>query len=115
MNCKELSVLIPDLVDGTLSPEVRAEAEVALVDCAEAQRELEIARRVREFLVELQAENAQFQVPPGFEAKLIARIQSQGGTLDLLDLSSKAFGFWLIELANLVGGLLDNRPRPTTA
>jgi hypothetical protein len=113
MTCKELAELIPDMVDGTLAPDVQAEAEVALLNCPEAQRDLEIARRVRQFLVELQAENAQFRVPEGFEARLLARVRSQSGGLDILDLSAKAFGYWLVELVNLLGGLLDNRPAQT--
>ena len=112
MNCKELATLIPDMVDGTISAEVLAEAEAALTGCPEAQRELEIARQIRAFLAQLQAENAGFRVPPGFEARLLERVQRQSGSLDLFDLSSKAFGVWLIELINLIGGLLDPTYRP---
>jgi hypothetical protein len=107
MKCKELSALIPDLVDGTLAPEVQAEAEAALPGCPDCQHELEIARQIRALLLELQAQNEQFKVPPGFEARLLARVRSQSGGLDLFDLSSKAFGVWLVELINLIGGLLD--------
>lgn len=110
MNCKELQQLIPDLVDGTLSPEVQAEAEATLPQCPDSQRELEIARQIHDFLLQLQAENAQFRVPPGFEARLLERVQRQSGGLDLLDLSSKAFGVWLVELINLIGGLLNAVP-----
>jgi hypothetical protein len=112
MNCKELAKLIPDLVDGSLPDEVRAEAEAALPGCPECQRELEVAQKVRAFLEQLQAENAQLQVPDGFEARLLERLRRQSGGLDLLDLSSKAFGVWLIELLNLIGGLLDSNYRP---
>jgi anti-sigma factor RsiW len=115
MNCKELSKLIPDLVDGNLAAEVRSEAEAALPGCPDCQRELEIARQVRAFLVQLQSENDQFQVPAGFEDRLLERVRRQGGNLDLLDLSSKAFGIWLLELINLIGGLLDPAYRPVKA
>ncbi len=114
MNCKELSQLIPDLVDGTLSAEVLAEAEAVLPNCPDCQRELEIARQIRAFLVQLQAENSQFRVPAGFETRLLERVRRQSGGLDLLDLSSKAFATWLIELINLLGGLLEPaRPFPS--
>ena len=119
MNCDELAQLLPDLVDGTLPEERRLEAEAALPTCPDCQRQLELARQIRAFLVQLQAENDQFRVPAGFEARLLARISQQSGGLDLLDLSSKAFAQWLIELIKLVGGLIDpgsapgvNRPQP---
>jgi hypothetical protein len=112
MNCKELATLLPDMVDGTLSPEVLADAEASLPNCPDAQRELAVARQIRAFLVQLQAENTEFRVPAGFEARLLERVQRQSGGLDLLDLSSKAFGIWLVELINLVGGLLDPTFRP---
>ncbi|HET9919190.1 MAG TPA: zf-HC2 domain-containing protein [Ktedonobacteraceae bacterium] len=107
MTCEELSQLIPDLVDGTLSPEVRAEAEAALVECPDCQREFEIASQIRALLVALQAEHPELRVPAGFEARLMAQIKRQHSGLELLDLSSKAFGVWLVELLNLLGGLLD--------
>jgi hypothetical protein len=119
MNCDELAQLLPELVDGTLSEERRVAAEEALLVCPECQRELELARQVRVFLVQLQAENEQFRVPAGFEARLLAHIRQQSGGLDLLDLSSKAFVEWLIELIKLIGGLIDpgsvpgaSRPHP---
>lgn len=119
MNCEELAQLIPDLVDGSLSPELRAEAEVALTQCPDCQRELEIARQIRQLLVSLQAEHPELRVPAGFEARLMAQIKRQNSSLEFLDLSSKAFGIWLVELINLIGGLLDrdyaSRPnRPGT-
>lgn len=107
MNCEELAQLLPDLVDGSLSPELRAEAEVALAQCPDCQRELEIASQIRQLLVSLQAEHPELRVPPGFEARLMAQIKRQNSSLEFLDLSSKAFGVWLVELINLIGGLLD--------
>lgn len=122
MNCEELAQLIPDLVDGTLSPAVLAEAQAALPQCPECERELTIAREVRAFLVRLQAENASIRVPAGFEARLLARVQAQHSSAELLDLSSKIFGAWLVELLNLIGGLIDpsaqfatNRPQSSGA
>lgn len=107
MNCDELANLLPDLVDGTLSDEQRAEAEAALPLCPESQRELELARQVRAFMVRLQAEYANVHIPAGFETRLLAKVRSQHSGLELLDLSSVAFATWLVELLNLLGGLLD--------
>lgn len=107
MNCEELAQLIPDLVDGTLSPDVLAEAEATLPQCPECERELTMARQIRAFLVRMQAENANLRVPVGFEARLLARLQAQHSSMELLDLSSKIFGAWLVELLNLIGGLID--------
>ena len=107
MNCEELAQLIPDLVDGTVPTSLLAEAESALPQCPDCQRELALARQVRAFLLELQAEHADLRIPAGFEARLLAQVRVQHSGLELLDLSSKAFGMWLVELINLIGGLLD--------
>jgi anti-sigma factor RsiW len=107
MNCDELANLLPDLVDGTLSEEQRAEAEATLPLCPECQRELEIARQVRAFMVRLQAEYANVHIPAGFEARLLAKVRAHHSGSELLDLSSVAFVVWLIEFLNLLGGLID--------
>ena len=107
MNCEELAQLIPDLVDGTVPASLLAEAEAALPQCPDCQRELAIARQVRAFLLELQTEHADLRIPAGFEARLLAQIRAQHSGVELLDLSSRAFGMWLVELINLIGGLLD--------
>ena len=119
MNCEELAQLIPDLVDGTVPASLLAEAEAALPQCPDCQRELAIARQVRTFLLELQAEHADLRIPAGFEVRLLAQVRAQHSGLELLDLSSKAFAMWLVELINLIGGLLDpgsalggSRPKP---
>jgi anti-sigma factor RsiW len=107
LNCDELANVLPDLVDGALTDERRAEAEAALPRCPECQRELELARQVRAFMVRLQAEYANVHIPAGFETRLLAKVRAQHSGLDLLDLSSVAFMAWLVELLNLLGGLLD--------
>jgi hypothetical protein len=117
MNCEELARLLPDLVDGTLPPQLQAEAEAALNDCPDCRRELEIARQVRALLVALQAEYAGLRIPAGFEARLLARIHAEHTGLELLDLTSRNLLEWLIELINLIGALLDPgirglRPEP---
>lgn len=107
MNCDELAALLPDLVDGTLAADVRAEAEAALPQCPECQQELEIARQVHTLLFQLQAEQADLRIPAGFEARLLAKVRAQHSGKELLDLSSKAFVLWLLEFIELVGGLID--------
>lgn len=114
MNCEELRQYLPDLVDGTVPPALLAEVQTALAECPDCQREYEIAQRVRTFLVELQAENANVRIPAGFEARLLARVRAHHSGLELLDLSSKAFGEWLIELLNLIGGLINPTATPRT-
>ncbi len=107
MNCDELVQLLPDLIDGFLSPELQAEAEAALPGCPDCQRELELVRQVRMFLVALQTEFADIRIPAGFESRLLARIRVQHSGLEFLDLSSIAFSEWLVELLNLIGALFD--------
>ena len=121
MNCDELAQLLPDLIDGTLVEDQRAAAMAALADCPDCQRQFELAQQVHLFLVQRQRENEQFRVPPGFEARLLARIRQQQGNLDLLDLSSQTFVQWLVEFINLIGALLTpgadviGRSRPQSA
>ncbi len=107
MNCSELERLLPDLVDGKLAEAIRLEATMALQNCPECQRQLELAQQVHAFLLQLQTENERFRVPAGFEVRLLARVRQQSGGLDLFNLSSQAFAVWLVELINLIGGLLD--------
>ena len=111
MNCEELTQLLPDLVDDTLVGDVRAQAEAALLECPDCQRDLEIARQIRTLLVTLQSQQPALRVPAGFEARLLARVRTQQAGLEILDLSSQTFVAWLVELINLVGGLI-NSPSP---
>ncbi|MBA2283960.1 MAG: hypothetical protein H0W02_00605 [Ktedonobacteraceae bacterium] len=106
MNCEELSQLVPDLVDGTLSAELQAEAEAMLPQCPECLREVELARQIRAVLVALQSEHADLRIPAGFEARLLARVRAQHTGVELVDLSSRAFGLWLVELLNVIGALI---------
>ncbi len=114
MNCEELNQLLPDLVDNTLVGDVRAQAEAALLECPDCQRDLEIARQIRTLLVTLQSQQPAMRVPAGFEARLLARVRTQQAGLEILDLSSQAFVTWLIEFINLVGGLI-NSPSPVAS
>lgn len=107
MTCEELAELLPDYMDGTLSPEVKAEADAALARCPDCQKELEAARFIRSFLAKLQAGNVQLQPSATFEARLFGRIRQQKHGLALLDLSSRSFGLWMIEFINIVGHLVN--------
>ncbi len=107
MNCEELTQLLPDLVDGTLPADILAQAEAALPGCPDCQRDLEISRQIRGILITLQSEQPNLRVPAGFEARLLARVRTQQASLDILDLTSQAFAVWLVELINLIGGLLN--------
>jgi beta-phosphoglucomutase-like phosphatase (HAD superfamily) len=105
MNQEEVTLLIPDLVDGTLSDDERAQAEAALQQYPELQRELEIARQVRTVLATVQANYPELRVSAGFEARLLARVRERSAGLEILDLSCTAFTEWLVEFINLLGGL----------
>ncbi len=106
MSQEEVTQLLSDLVDGTLTEDVRAEAEAALQQYPELQRDLEIARQVRTVLATLQANYPEMRVPTGFEARLLARVRQRSAGLDVLDLSCTTFTAWLVEFINLIGGLL---------
>jgi hypothetical protein len=107
MNCEELSRLIPDIVDDLLPEELRAEVDEAIANCPQCRQEIEMTRQVRTVLTTIQTNYPQMIVPAGFERNLLARIQQRQHGLELLDLSSKAFGEWLVEWINLIGGLIN--------
>ena len=107
MNCEELRLLIPDIVDDLLPAELRPEVDEALAHCPECQQEIEMTQQVRTVLTTLQVNYPQMTVPSGFERSLLARLQQRQQGLELFDLTSKAFVEWLIEWINLVGGLIS--------
>lgn len=107
MNCEELTLLLPDLVDDTLVGDMRTQAEAALLECPDCQRDLEIARQIRTLLMTLQSQQPTLRVPAGFESRLLARVRTQQAGLEILDLSSQTFVAWLVELISLVGGLIN--------
>ncbi len=106
MSQEELALLLPDLVDGTVTDDQRIEAEAALQLYPELQRDLEISRQIRTMLATIQSDYPELRVPPGFEAKLLARVRQRSAGLDVLDLSCTTFTAWLVEFINLIGGLL---------
>lgn len=115
MNRDELNALLPDLVDGSISDEQRAEAEQALAHYPDVQRDLEIARQIRTLLVSLQAERPELRLPADFEMRLLARIRHENSKFDVLDLSCTTFAAWLIEFINLLGGVLASFATPQTS
>ena len=107
MNCEELARLIPDIVEDQLPDALRAEVAAALPNCPECQREIELALQVRVVLATLRETYSQLQVPPGFEGRLLARLQQRQQGFELLDLSSQVFAAWVIEWINLISGLIS--------
>ncbi len=107
MNCEELRVLLPDLVEGHLSPQVEAEARRALGECPECQREFEAARQVRVLFRVLRQRQGTAPLPGGLEERILSRLHQERCGLELLDLSSLAFGIWLRELLHMLGTLLQ--------
>ena len=100
---------IIDLVDGTLSG---PDWDAWLAARPELAEEVAVARRVRALMLQLQA--AQIAVPPGFEARLLARVQEDKTLLDLLDLGLSGIGGAFLELLNALFGLLP-QPEPALA
>jgi hypothetical protein len=78
-----------------------------LVAHPDTATELEIARRVRLFMTVLR--EASIAVPADFEARLMERVRADRTLLDLLDLGLVGMGRALIEILNVLFGIL-----PTT-
>jgi hypothetical protein len=70
--------------------------------------EIEIAHRVRAFMVELRS--ASIVVPPDFEARLLERVRADRTLLDLLDLGLSGYARVLIDLLNALFSLLPAPP-----
>jgi predicted anti-sigma-YlaC factor YlaD len=111
MTCEELAELLPDLMDGTVAPELQAEAEEALARCPECRQELEAARQIRALLVRYQSQALTVQLSPQFEARLLTRLRRQKHGLALIDFSSRSFGLWLVEVINILGHLFAPPPQ----
>lgn len=102
-------ITITDLIDGAL-PEAQRNAWLAAHP--ELADEVVLAQRVRNLLIELRA--AQIEVPPDFEARLIKRIHADTTLQHLLDWGLGGVGRALIELLDLIFGLVP-APQPTTS
>jgi hypothetical protein len=100
---REYEARITDLADGTLSGSEWDDWLAANPDAAE---QVEIARRVRALLLRLQ--NAQVILPEGFEARLLERVRADSTLLDLLEVWFLGFGGALMEILDLVFGLLGD-------
>lgn len=110
MTCSELKRLLPVLLDGTLSSEKQHEVNKALENCPECRQELELARQIRGFVVQMQARQPQLKMPPGFEGQLLQNIKQQHTSLEMFDASSKKFGSWLGEVMQSTGGWFASKP-----
>lgn len=99
MKLEQADGSLTDLAEGTL---VGAEWDAWLAAHPVEAAEVEIARRVRAFMVELQA--MEVGVPANFERNLLARIQEDVTLLDLLDLGFGGLGYALVEFLNTLFG-----------
>jgi anti-sigma factor RsiW len=110
MQSEEDNVNLTDLVDGVLTG---PEWEAWLAAHPEAAAEVALAQQVRAWLAELEA--AAIPLPPGFEARVLARVRADATLLDLLDLSLAGFGRTLLEILILFFSLLPDVPDPVPA
>ena len=96
---------ITDLVDNTPSGPAW---DAWLAAHPDAAAEIEIARRVRVFVAELQ--KLSIVVPPDFEARLMERIRADRTLLELLDLGLSGFARAVLELLDALFSLLPASP-----
>jgi hypothetical protein len=93
-----------NLTDVVENPPTGPDWEAWLTAHPEKAEEIEIARRVRAFMVELR--NASIVAPPDFEARLLERVRADRTLLDLLDLGLSGYARVLIDLLNALFSLL---------
>lgn len=74
--------------------------------------EIDVARRVRAFVAELQ--KLSIAVPVDFEARLMERIRAERTVLDLIDLGLVGFARAVLELLDALFGLLPAAPAVST-
>ncbi|WP_069801424.1 anti-sigma factor family protein [Thermogemmatispora onikobensis] len=106
MNCDELRSLLPELVDGRLSPAQQAEARAALAVCPDCRREFEIARQVHVFFQVLRQREGAAPLSANLERRVLSRLHQERCSLELLDLSALALTTWLRELLHMLGAFL---------
>ncbi|GAC1354848.1 MAG: hypothetical protein NVSMB42_12910 [Herpetosiphon sp.] len=92
---------IADIVDGTVDA---ATADRWLSQHPEQASEVLVARRVANLMLEVRL--ASLDVPADFEARLIARLHDDRTLVDLLDLGLGGTVRTLLELLDLLFGLL---------
>lgn len=102
--------LYTDLADGGLSGEVW---EAWQAENPEAAAEIERARRVRALIGRLR--EAQYEVPEGFEERVLARVRADATILTLLDFGLAGVGRMLIDLLNALFGLAGPARTETAA
>ena len=102
----DVEVDLTDLADETLSG---PEWDAWLAAHPQAAAEVAVARRVRALMAELQS--ASFALPPGFEARLLARVREDVTLLELLELHLSGMGRALLEIVNVLLSLLPE-PQP---
>ena len=91
-----------------LQARLQSEEEVA-----QAALEVETARRVHLLMARLQ--EAEIEVPEGFEARLMARVHNDRTLLELLELYLAGFGLALVELINALLSLIGTTEEPRAA
>jgi hypothetical protein len=96
---------LTDLAEGVLAG---AEWDDWLAAHPDEAAQVEIARRVRAFMTELQA--MEVRVPADFERRLLARVHEDMTLLDLLDLGFGGLGYALIEFLNTLFAALPAPP-----
>lgn len=106
MNDDEALSALIELAEGA---QTDAEWEALLANRPELAAEIRIARKVRALLLQLNTEA--ITVPADFEARLFARLRADTALLPLLDLGLAGFGRVLLELLDLIFGLLP-QPQP---
>lgn len=84
------------------------EVECWIAEHPEAAAEIELARRVHLLVTGLRA--AEFEVPGGFEERLLARVHQDTAVRNLIDFGLNGVGALLLELIGLILGLLPKAP-----
>ncbi len=72
-DCKKTHPLLPLYLDGSLSPREAARVEAHLKDCADARRELDELKRLREIMVAL----PEPKLPHDLHQRIMARVQGR--------------------------------------
>ena len=102
----------PDLADLAEHASDASTWDAWLTDHPEEAVEVEIARRVRAFMIELQ--RADIAVPADFQERLMLRIRQDATLLHLLDLGLGGLGHAILELLAAFFAFLP-APRPQAA
>lgn len=100
---------LAELVDEQVS---EANWETWLAEHPEAAAEVEIARKVRLLLLNMR--DVPVEVPPDFEARVLARVRDDTMMLDLIDLGLAGWSTAIMELIAMLLNLFPTvMPSPT--